>query len=270
MMAIFVSEKDVSTAWVAALDALMRGGGDAVNLTVSIADPTAEDGDIRRILDRFIAEQRQERSVKLVSTVANTLFPTSWYLPDRLGEKAAAHLYELERITRGVSRRRNPRGTYFERMVAWPGHGNREFNQLDQAIRRLRSAATRGYQRGHEYEVGVAMPSDEVAVPVFVAGKDVSTRGFPCLSHISFSLLHGVVHMLAVYRTHDFVSRAYGNYLGLGRVLQFVAHEAGLPAGELTCVSASATAETYRGASFGVERVRTLLDDCQASLVVTR
>jgi hypothetical protein len=270
MMATFVSEKDVSTAWIAGLEALVRAGGDAVNLTVVIADPTAEREGVRQVLDRFIGERRRakSRSVERVSTVANTLFPSAWYLPDRLGSDAAAHLYDLERITRQVARRRNPRGEYFERMVAWPGRENREFNQLDQAVRRLRAARERGHQRGHEYEVSLTMPTDEIAVPVLVAGQDRYTRGFPCLSHLSFSLLHGVVHLLAVYRSHDFVSRAYGNYLGLGRLLQFVARESGLPAGELTCVSASATAEINRGGGFGSERVTALLEDCRAALGV--
>lgn len=267
-MAIFISEKDVSTAWVAALDALVASGGDAVNLTVAIADPCVEHEGVRHTLDRFIAERRRAKrnSVQLVSTVANTLFPSAWYVPERLGPDAAEHLYELERISRRVSRRRNPRGEYFQRMVAWPGPKNEEFNQLDQAVRRLRSARERGHQRGHEYEVGLAMPADEIAVPVLVPGRDRSTRGFPCLSHLSFSLLHGAVSLLAVYRTHDFISRAYGNYVGLGRVLHFVAQESGFPAGELTCVSASATAEITRGAAFGFERVEALLDDCRAAL----
>jgi hypothetical protein len=270
MMTIFVIEKDVSTAWVAALETLVNSGGDAVNLTVAIADPTAEHEGVRLALDRFIGERRRARrhSVELVSTVANTLFPSAWYVPDRLGADAAEHLYELERSTRLVTRRRNPRGTYFERMVAWPGP-KEEFNQLDQAVRRLRSARERGHQRGHEYEVGLAMPADEIAAPVLVAGKDRSTRGFPCLSHLSFSLLHGVVNLLAVYRSHDFISRGYGNYLGLGRVLHFVAQESGFPPGELTCVSASATAEINRGGNFGRERVEALLEDCQAALGAT-
>ncbi len=269
-MAVFISEKDVSSAWVAALNALVNSGGDTANLTVAIADPIAEQEGVRQVLDRFIGERRRANyhSVELVSTVANTLFPSAWYVPERLGAEAAEHLYELERSTRPVSRRRNPRGTYFERMVAWPGQTD-EFNQLDQVVRRLRSARERGHQRGHEYEVGLAMPADEIAAPVLVPGKDRNTRGFPCLSHLSFSLLHGIVHLLAVYRSHDFISRGYGNYLGLGRVLYFVAQESGLPAGELTCVSASATAEINRGATFGHERVNALLEDCLAALGAT-
>ncbi len=196
MMAIFVSEKDISTAWLVAMNRLLTAGGDAVNLTVCIADPTAEDKAVRQVLDRFMSEQRRaKRPVQPVSTVANTIFPAAWYLPDRLGSDAAQHLYELEQTTRSVSRRRNNRGTYFERMVAWPGPNGKKFNQLDAAIGRLSSVRERGHQRGHDYEVGITMPADEVAVPVLVAGKDRSVIGFPCLSHMSFSLLHGVVHL---------------------------------------------------------------------------
>jgi hypothetical protein len=206
--------------------------------------------------------------VERVSTVANTLFPSSWYIPDRIGAAAAEHLYDLERTARPVSRRRNRRGTYFERMVAWPGPAGNEFNQLAHVIHRLRLARERGHQRGHDYEVGLTTPADEIAAPVLVPGKDRYTQGFPCLSHLSFSLLDGVVHLLAVYRSHDFISRAYGNYLGLGRVLHFVAQESGRPTGELTCVSASATAEITRGGAFGHKRVTALLDDCRAVLAV--
>jgi hypothetical protein len=271
MMAVFVSEKDVSTAWVTALNELVRCGGDAVNLIVAIADPTAEQQGVRQVLDRFVDERRRatHNSVERVSTVANTLFPSAWYVPERLGPSAAEHLYDLERSTRPVTRRRNRRGTYFERMVAWPGPAKQEFNQLAQVIDRVRLARERGHERGHEYEVGLTTPADEIAAPVLVPGKDRYTMGFPCLSHLSFSLLDGVVHLLAVYRSHDFIRRAYGNYVGLGRVLHFVAQESGVPVGELTCVSASATAEITRGGGFGQQRVHALLEDCQAALGAT-
>lgn len=98
----------------------------------------------------------------------------------------------------------------------------------------------------------MSLPEDEtIAVPIMAGGKDRRTRGFPCLSHMSFSLQEGQVHLSALYRNHDFISRAYGNYLGLGRVLRFVANQSGLPIGELTCLSSSATAEVGHGAGMG-------------------
>jgi hypothetical protein len=269
-MALFVSEKNLSAAWVAALDVLLANGGDAVNLTVAIDDPTEEHAGVREVLDRFNGARRRanRKSVELVSTVANTIFPAAWYI-ESLGTDAETHLYELERTTRFVSRRRNRSGTYFERMVAWPGPTG-EFNQLDQVVRRLRGARLHGLQRGNAYEIGVVTPADEtIAVPVMVGGKDRKVRGFPCLSHLSFSLQHGVVHLTALYRSHDFISRAYGNYLGLGRVLAFVARQSGFPVGELTCISASATAEIGHGAGLGRHALEAMLEDCRVALEAT-
>ena len=107
------------------------------------------------------------------------MFPAAWYA-EHLGEGAEEHLYEMERISRPVDRRRNQSGWYFGRMVAWPGPKG-EFNQLDQAVQRLRTARRNGHKRGNAYEVGLAMPDDEtIAVPVMVGGKDRRTHaGFP-------------------------------------------------------------------------------------------
>jgi hypothetical protein len=266
-MALFVSERNVSTAWVEALDALLAAGNDVVNLTVTIADPTEEHPGVRALIDEFNGDRRKRdrKAVELVSTVANTVFPEAWYR-EHLGVDAEEHLYELERTTRPVSRKRNRTGTYFERMVAWPGPNGDRFNQLDQVVRRLRSAAIQGVQRGNAYEVSLAMPADEaIAVPIVVGGRDRQTRGFPCLSHLSFSLNKGVVHLSAMYRSHDFISRAYGNYLGLGRVLRFVALQAGFPIGEVTCLSASATAEIGK-TGVGKYSLNALLGSCRAAL----
>lgn len=266
-MALFVHGDNVSTAWVAALEALLAAGGDVVNLTVAIDDPTVEHAGVREVLDRFNGDRRKvdRKAVELVSTVANTLFPAAWYR-QHLGIAAEEHMYSLERTARPVSRKRNRTGTYFERMVAWPGPKGAEFNQLDQVVRRLRSARAQGAQRGNAYEIGLAMPADEaIAVPVMVGGKDRQTRGFPCLSHMSFSLSKGVVHLSALYRSHDFISRAYGNYVGLGRVLQFVAQQSGLPVGEVTCLSSAATAEIGK-TGVGKQAVNGLLDDCRTAL----
>ena len=269
-MAIFVEAENISTAWVEALDRLVAAGGEAVNLTVVIADPTAEASEIRTVVDTFVEERRRarRRSVETVESVANTIFPQSLYI-ERLGEDAEAHLYEMERSGRGVSRRRNPYGTYFERMVAWPdgrarrGESVETFNQLDQALTRLRRLRKQGTRRGNQFEVGLACPADDaIAMPVVVPGRDTLTIGFPCLSHVSLSLQQGVVHMTALYRNHDFIKRAYGNYVGLGRMLRFVAQQSGWPMGELECVSASATA-LGGGAGFARGAVIELLEACR-------
>lgn len=270
-MALFVEADNISTAWVEALERLLAGDGEAVNLTVAIADPTKENPAIRLVVDAFINGRRSARrkSVERVSTVANTIFPQSLYI-DRLGDGAEEHLYELERRARQVTHVRNSQGTYFERMVAWPvararrGETVERFNQLDQAVTRLRRLREQGrVQRGNQFEIGIASPADEaIAIPVVVPGRDKQTIGFPCLSHVSLSLQKGVVHMTAIYRNHEFIKRGYGNYVGLGRLLHFVAQQSGWPSGELTCVSASVTA-IGTGAGFSRGPVTELLEACR-------
>lgn len=270
-MALFVTGDNVSSAWVEGLEQLMAGDGEAVNLTVAIADPTTEIPAIRAVVEAFINERRGKgQGVEPVSTVANTIFPQSLYV-ERMGEQAESHLYELERSTRELSRRRNPHGTYFERMVAWPngcprrGESVETFNQLDQAITRLRRLRRQGTRRGNQFEIGLVSPADDaISMPVVVPGRDTKTIGFPCLSHVSLSLQKGVVHMTAIYRNHEFIKRGYGNYVGLGRLQHFVAQQSGWPAGELTCVSASASA--VGGAGFGRGAVLGLLAECRRAM----
>lgn len=266
-MAYGMTGKNVSIAWMEAVEVLLRArNGEMVNLAVTVENPVEEDTGIRASLDAFVEEQRRRTAgIERVSTVANTIFPTAFYRAS-LGTRARDHLYAMERRGRRVSRRRNPSGTYFERFVAWPASGG-EFNQLERAVGRLVAARERSQKRGNAYEFGLVSmsddeTSDDVTLPVYGPGVDNRIMGFPCLSHISLTLLDGRLHMTALYRNHHFISRAYGNYLGLGRLLSFMARESGWDIGELMCVSSHADAEIGRGGAFGIGRVRDLLAKC--------
>jgi hypothetical protein len=46
--------------------------------------------------------------------------------------------------------------------------------------------------------------------------------------------------MTAYYRSHYFIERAYGNYLGLSRLQAFIAEAAGISPGPLICISGHA------------------------------
>ena len=267
-MAIFVQGSDVSSSWVEAMEKLLAAGGQAVNLTVQITDPMTEVTGVRHLLDGFIGDRRaKNRKIQRISTVANTIFPEALYKP-QLGANAEAHLYELEERTRSLSRRHksNRRGTYFERLVAAPTPRGTTFNQLDHAIKRLRGARAQGHQRANNADAGLAIAGDEIAAPVHVVGRDKQLYGFPCLSHLSFSLQAGVLHMTALYRSHDFITRGYGNYVGIGRVLHFVATQSGWPLGEVACISSSATAEIGKTAGFGRGAIEQLVADCRQAL----
>ena len=63
------------------------------------------------------------------------------------------------------------------------------------------------------YELGFGFGFD---LATYDDDEDRADRmGLPCLSHLSFKLIGGCVHLTAIYRSHYYIHRAYGNLLGL-------------------------------------------------------
>ena len=71
------------------------------------------------------------------------------------------------------------------------------------------------------------------------------------------------IHLSALYRNHHFITHGYGNYIGLGRLMRFVAREVNYQVGELLTISTHADAELHLGRlkiEEGVKRGKELLD----------
>lgn len=253
-MSVLVRGANVSQAWLAAVEHLFAQPGQRdSNLAVAIDDPTAELGDFRRELDAFArSEGERGRPIPAIHSVAGTIFPSGLY--KQHADAPAEHLYEMERLIRHVVRKhsQNRRGTYFERFVAYPLADGEAVNQLDRVLIKLKRAAELGQRNGNKFELAAFHP-----------GRDTNPEGFPCLSHISITLRDGRLDATAVYRNHHFVSRAYGNYLGIGEVMRFLATESGFPVGELLCVSSHAYLEVQK---HGRARVEALMQRCAAAL----
>ncbi|MEA2582593.1 MAG: hypothetical protein QOF33_678 [Thermomicrobiales bacterium] len=264
-MAAIIHRPNLSEAWLASMEHLLLVGGKEINLITVIDSPSFEVLAVRQRLDEFISSRRSNQTWP-VSTVANTIFPASLYLP-RLGEGAQDHLYRVHKEGDRIRRRfnANKSGTYFDRLTAWPSDKG-ECNQLERTIRRLGKAANRN-PLSSAYEIAVSTPEDDEYqagdLRIYKPGIDNRTRGFPCLSHISLTSVKGVLHMTATYRNQHFISRAYGNYVGLSRLLGFLAHEAELNPGELVCMATHADAEIRQRRGFGKRAVQALVDSCR-------
>jgi hypothetical protein len=80
----------------------------------------------------------------------------------------------------------------------------------------------------------------------YEGGETVRPLGGPCLNYIAVQAEPSQANqpmtlgLLAVYRNHDFLERAYGNYWGLCNLLRFLIKEVGGAPGPLTCVSSHA------------------------------
>jgi hypothetical protein len=80
--------------------------------------------------------------------------------------------------------------------------------------------------------MGVA--EGEYDLPLYNTVDDEGRRrGGPCLSHLSFKLFSGRVHLTAIYRSHDYRYKVLGNLLGLARLQACVSDQVGLPMGSL-------------------------------------
>lgn len=264
-----IAANSVSVAWLGAARRLAgMPGHSAVHLVVRIGDPLAEDLYVRSELDRVL----RARGLQSVATVANTLFPAAlaerYPEPADLAEHYRSHV--LPRLRR-LARPRNSRGTYFGRLVEYPDAAGNFADQLSDTVAKLRRERALPGPLSSCYELAVHAPGqDDAAAAVdghdigagapaltYHGHRDSPTRmGFPCLSLISFHLDGPTLHLAAHYRNQLFVERAYGNYLGLGHLLGYVAEAVGLTPGELLVVAGHAQLEI-------VAPLRPLLDGDQ-------
>ncbi len=96
------------------------------------------------------------------------------------------------------------------------------------------------------YEIGVA--EGEYDLPLYNTVDDGGRRrGGPCLSHLSFKLFNNHVHLTAIYRSHDYRYKVFGNLLGLARLQACVAEQVRLPMGSLVVHSTYGFVEKSKG-----------------------
>jgi thymidylate synthase len=114
--------------------------------------------------------------------------------------------------------------TYGERLRAWRMPGSPPVDQIDHAIRRLKSN-----------------PSTRRASAVtWVPPVDDARDEVPCMMVDDFKIRDGRLFLSAFFRSHDFAGAYPANLYGLSRVLQHVAGEVGAETGSISTVSASA------------------------------
>lgn len=212
-------------AWFEAVRLLMSEHWERRNLMVQIRRPVQFDQGLHDSVTDFA---RQE-CVLGPKHVAYTIFPNSLY--ERAGN--ASRLFRAYNRPRGIYERlhrlKPDWGTYFRRMTHYDKAGGM-VNQLGDIIQAIR---TRAKVSKGAYTAIIQNPG----------GETVRPRGGPCLNYLAVQLEPGdptELGLLAVYRNHDFLERAYGNYWGLCNLLLFLAAEVDAEAGPLTCVSSRA------------------------------
>lgn len=282
-MSAFIQADNVSEAW---LRTLQHAHGDdrgrSVHLVTSIADPTVEIPDVRDVLDDFLCGLKAQTT----DTVSETIFPGSLYTdpgfdwhPDIAPEDeqeldaAAADLFDsyVEMLpTLRSAHSANSRGTYFGRMVHWPGTEVDGINQLALRIEWLRSLARRHVGTNNTLDIDVAADSLDQERPLsgiqVYAVTDTRIYSFPCLTHLDLTLYQGTLHCTAVYRHQYLVKKAYGNLLGLGNLMQFLCQQTGFEVGELVVHATMADAEGHKGTADLIAHAEAALSQAEVSV----
>jgi len=278
MMQSLTPQQTISSAWAAALHATTKArSGRVLHMVTTIDQPGLPDPTLVDLIDTATAPAHHS-----VSTVASTVFPSSTYadpglvwrpgLPatdEQRLDDAAQDLYDSYRfmLPTILTASGNGHGTYFGRLVSWPGKTGDGYNQLKVRVHQLRDQRRRNHSSANAADMvveGLAEhESGEVDGLQAYKSSDERIQGFPCLVHIDLSVLDNRLSLLAVYRHWHMITKAYGNLIGLSRLHNFLAQQSGYELGEMVVHGTVANAQFK---NFGVRRVHQIAADAQTAL----
>lgn len=249
-MSNFLTAPNSAAAWVQIMEHLFtEHDGKCFHLVTSIADPQVEYRAFTQIVDVLT------KATGVISTMenANAIWPHVLAPP---GQDFAKTMKRMKEFAAPLIKEANSKhaDSYLERLVAWRSKevGTR-VPQLENVVERMKNEVNNTAPKSSAYDIAIFSP-----------GLDAGYMSFPCLSHLSFKLdvAEQKIHLAALYRNHHFISHGYGNFVGLGRLMRFVAGQVRLGVGELLCVSTHADAELHRGKS----RIREIVAEARAFL----
>jgi len=136
-------------------------------------------------------------------------------------------------------------------------------NPLANLVAKIRSQAQADRTFRSVYELSVFDPVLDMRI--YDPGRDAGrVMNRQCLSFLSFKLHPQKGLMLtAMYRNHYYITRGLGNFIGLGLLQEFIASEAGVSVGPLTCISTHAEVDRD---SWNKQELDQLLHACAEAL----
>jgi thymidylate synthase len=212
--------QDVVDAWKNASSLVIANAKNRIrNLIVEIEDPVTFN---HQWLQRY--DPKSVGAKDRLSVVAKVLFPFKGKRPTENREQFYARWNNALERNRSKKNLHASWGTYFGRLTAFNGTQN----QLENMIRALSQWRIR--------------PEAALVAHLSAPTLDpIKPIGSPCLQYLE--VLWGrdeTIDLVAIYRNHDFLNKALGNYIGLGQLLGFIARESGKTPGQLVCHSVRA------------------------------
>lgn len=218
-MSHLIHTQNCLTAWRDACNHVINNG-DGFNLLVQINQPLLIN---QNHLDEIV--NSDIISNQALQDVINTIFPHKLYRRNLV--IPINQFYDLhERIyLRGKTMHKKNRakwGNYFLRFTRF---GDNRENQIQKIITDINNR-----------------PNNQAAcylMHVSSIDYDSNTRiiANPCLQYVQFGQYNNSLNLTAIYRNHDFLTKALGNYIGLSRLLEFVCNQTNSQVGSVTCHS---------------------------------
>lgn len=229
-----IVDSNFQEVWAQALLKLKANHWKMWNLIVQINCPSAIDIEIQDSVMQFAKLHGLITPVQ----VAHTIFPYKYYKQGTSRDMLYKKYWRYFQFTRTQPHR--GWGTYFERMIRYSPDGN-DGHAVDQLSNIIDAINGRSTNYGAAYVIVIPYPQKE----------SKRKMGAPCLNYLTVQVEAGeiqryCINLLAVYRNHDFLERAYGNYLGLCKLLEYIAAETNSEVGKLTCISSHAYVQNHK------------------------
>lgn len=201
---------------------LLYERNDLFNQIIKIENPAFLDPLWLTDYDPHLLGQKFDR----IGNVINTIFPYRLEAKSQNRFSFYTEYYRLYNRAKRMSGNRRAWGTYFQRLTDY--HLDGKINQLFDAIDKLSSWGVRS-------TTGLVFHLSNPAL------DNPRTRGGPCWHFGEILWLpNDRLDLLVVYRNHDYANKALGNFIALGKLLEFIANESGKRTGQLICHSAHA------------------------------
>lgn len=235
---IIVSATNISEGWADIFNLVMDAP--AAQAGPIVLELEAQNGAVVEtpVIRKFVDDELRKHDKFSVGTTSFLIFP--WKLWNKLGRPDLVRFSNifLKKVFPSLKSRgpaHNSRGTYFQRMVQFSGlnetakgRSENNVNQLQRILEIWEKAEGKGTHPRHS----------ALQATIFDPAKDhhgAAQCGFPCLQQVSFNYHGNLLTVCGYYPTQYVFDRAYGNYLGLCHLGQFMAKQMGLTFSGLTC-----------------------------------
>jgi len=200
-----VEGKNPSDTWLTALMFIMKNGEKQGGLSREILNLVTVIRNPMEVYTDIDVLFRKHIGSKWISKGAECVFPT---MPNS-----------------GRSTNTSWTKSYWGRLTRY----REKIDQIDFVIRRLRN-------KPHSKQLSCVVFDPEVDMQPH---RPFNPR-MPCMIAVDIKVRDGKLNLFTMFRSHDFGRKAYGNYIGLGKLLSMLSRETGYKIGEIVCYSISA------------------------------